>query len=114
MPTTTILNPRARATVNQLCTLMLEMNKLAHHSSQTSTYGHLSSAVTAFVVVETGIDISNEDWNLGGSYEHATDIQQAIKDAVDRASEASAYDRQRAEDAAFEAKCRQADVAMGD
>ena len=82
----TMLTPKARSTVNQIGRLMMKMNADVRHEAQSLTYGHLYEAMKCFVKIETGIEIGNTDWNLGGSYSYADDIQAAINEVAGRRS----------------------------
>lgn len=84
----TTLTDTDRTIVNQLCTLMMEMNNRGDgNTSQSSTYGCLSEAIVAFVHNQTGVDISNPPtrygWNLGGNKSYADDIQVVVDLVVD-------------------------------
>ena len=85
------LNDTDRATVESLCTLMMEMNNRNDaNASQDSTYGDIHNAIIKFVRNVTGVDISNPPtrygWNLSGNACYADDIQVVI-DLVVRESE---------------------------
>jgi len=74
-----VLRPEDRDTVIMITSVMMEMNKMDdRNSSQGSTYGHLHNALVSFVKNQTGLNISNVDWNLGGNATFADDIQAAL------------------------------------
>lgn len=84
----TTLNDTDRATVNNLCALMLEMNSRSDaNAGQDSTYGCISAAIVCFVHNATGVNISNpptrDGWNLGGNHSYSDDIQVVIDLIVD-------------------------------
>jgi hypothetical protein len=73
------LSPADRAAVQAIADQMMAMNNRNDvNANQSSTFGHLWSAIKALVLNQTGIDIGNADWNLGGNGCWADDIQAAI------------------------------------
>jgi len=79
----TKLTAADRITVNELCAMMMQMNdRNDTNTAQSSTYGHLSNAIVAFVRNQTGVNILNNPsrygWNLGGNNSYADDIQVVI------------------------------------
>lgn len=86
------LSPTDFATVSAMAALLMEMNarndeNAGGYSSnpeviKRGTYRHLSNAIVAFVLNQTGVDISNVDWNMGGNLTWGHDIQAAIASAV--------------------------------
>ena len=80
----TTLNIADRSIINQLCTLLMEMNdRNDKNASQSSTYGCISLAIIAFVLNQTDVSIGRHDWNLGGNHSYADDIQAVINQVVD-------------------------------
>jgi hypothetical protein len=62
------LSPADRAAVQAIADQMMAMNNRNDvNANQSSTFGHLWSAIKALVLNQTGIDIGNADWNLGGT-----------------------------------------------
>jgi hypothetical protein len=83
------LHPADRAVVQQMAALMMQMNDLNNaHSDDRNTYGDLRRAIVSFVRIQTGVDIANVDWNLGGWASWVDDIQAAIDDAVELLADA--------------------------
>jgi hypothetical protein len=75
----TKLNRTDRAFVNSLGELLATANlRNDANTSQGSTYGHISNAIRAFVLNQTGVTLRDVNW--GGYVTRADDVQAAIDD----------------------------------
>lgn len=80
---TTKLNPIDRAFVNAMGELLMKANdRNDANTAQGSTYGHLSNAIRAFVLNQTGVTLGDVNWL--GYTTRADDVQAAIDAAKER------------------------------
>jgi hypothetical protein len=80
MADSTRLGTDDRRIVREMACLMMEMRRCV---GQDSTFNHLRNAIAAYVLKQTGVDISKVEWHLGDERSYADDIQAVISRVVD-------------------------------